>query len=363
MPVPHQSRSPFQDTIRSAVDAGLAGIQMRVHDEQGDWTGSAGVRALGSLEAPPIDGRFWVGSTTKSFTATVVLQLAAENVIALDASIADVLPEWELDPRITVRMLLQHTSGLYNYTGDIDDGGRFVPGIAAMGPAWVNDRFRTYRPEELIEFALSKPARFEPGTDQSYANTNYTLAALLIEKLTGRSYAEELQRRILHPLGLHDTLVPGDRSDLPAPHAHGYYRYQEGERWEVADVSRQNLSLLLGAGDLISTTLDLQIFITALLSGRLLPTALLSEMCTPKGQLGLGLGLWVQDLGEAGGVIFHHNGGAPGGYGALMIGTPGATRTLTAGLTTGDAAIDLAQVFPKILASLIAAVFARGPIA
>ncbi len=356
---PDHRHASYQQVIQSAVDAGLAGIQMRVHDEHGDWVGSAGVRALGSTEAPPVDGRFWVGSATKPFTATVLLQLIAERTTTLDAPVADALPEWELDPRITARTLLQHTSGLYNYTGELDGNGQFVPGIAATGTAWVQDRFRSYRPEELMRVALSQPPRFEPGTDQSYANSNYTLAALLIERLTGRTYAQELQRRILAPLGLNDTVVPGDLSDLPTPHAHGYYRHQDGDRWAVTDVSRQNLSLLIGAGDLISTTRDLQTFISALLTGQLLPEALLTEMCTLHGKLGLGLGLWVQDLGADGGIILHHNGGAPGGYGALMIGTPNATRTMTAGLTTGDAAIDLAQVFPQVLGALIAAVFAR----
>ncbi|MFG2395841.1 serine hydrolase domain-containing protein [Streptomyces lydicus] len=230
-----------------------------------------------------------------------------------------------------------------------------------MGKEWVDNRFRTYRPEELVRFALSKPARFEPGTDQSYSNTNYTLAVLLIEQVTGRSYAEEMQRRILRPLGLRGTVVPGTSPEIPGPHAHGYYRYQDADQWKVVDVARQNLSLLVGAGDMISTTQDLHTFFSALLGGKLLPAPLLAEMRTPHGPLGYGLGLFVQDLGpDGGGTIVHHNGGAPGGYGALMISTPDGRRTLTAGLTTGDAATDPAQEFPKVLDRLIKAVFSGG---
>ncbi|MFD0272741.1 serine hydrolase domain-containing protein [Kitasatospora sp. NPDC127111] len=352
-------RPDLQKAVQEFVDAGFAGIQLRVHDERGEWTGSAGVLELGGSDKPPTDGRFWVGSSTKTFTAALVLHLVSDGVLALDAPVADHLPEFGLDERITVRMLLQHTSGLPSYTGDLGPDGTFVPGIPAVGKPWVDNRFHTYRPEELVRFALAEPARFEPGTDQSYSNTNYTLALLLIEKAGGHSYAEQMQQRILEPLGLRDTVVPGDSPELPEPHAHGYCRYEDAGEWKVVDVTRQNLSLLAGAGDMISTTRDLHTFFSALLGGRLLPAPLLAEMRTPHGMLNYGLGLFVQDLGpDCGGTtIVHHNGGAPGGYGALMISTPDGSRTLTAGLTTGDAAIDPAQVFPQALDKLIKAVF------
>ncbi|MGW1196860.1 serine hydrolase domain-containing protein [Streptomyces sp. NPDC002536] len=356
-----QGRPELQAAVQAFVDAGFAGMQMRVHDERGEWAGSAGVRKLGEAAKPSVDGQFWVGSTTKTFVATLVLQLVADGTIGLDAPVAEHLPRFGLDRRVTVRMLLQHTSGVYNCTGEFGPDGTFVPGIPSVGKEWVENRFHTYQPEELVRFALSKPARFEPGTGQGYSNTNYTLAVLLIEKLTGRSYAEEMQRRILRPLGLSGTVVPGTTPEIPGPHAHGYYRYEDAGQWKVVDVARQNLSLLVGAGDMISTTRDLHTFFSALLGGRLLPAPLLAEMRTPHGEIGYGLGLFVQDLGpDCGGTIVHHNGGAPGGYGALMIGTPDGSRTLTAGLTTGDAATDPAQEFPKALDRLITAVFRGG---
>nr|WP_318306270.1 serine hydrolase domain-containing protein [Amycolatopsis sp. MEP2-6] len=297
-----------------------------------------------------------MGSVTKAFTATLVLQLVADGRIGLDEPVAGHLPELGLDERITVRMLLQHTSGLYNYTGELGTDGTFEMGLPSHGKAWVDNRFRTYRPEELVRYALSQPARFEPGTDQSYANTNYTVAMLLIEKVTGLSYAEQAQRRILGPLGLADTVASATSAELPGPHAHGYYRYEDDGEWKVVDVSRQNPSLLAGAGHLVSTAKDLGTFISALLGGRLLPAELLAEMRTPHGKFGLGLGLWVQDLGA--GTIVHHNGSAPGGYGALMISTPDGSKTLTATLTTGDS--DPAGVFPTALGALITAVFGDG---
>jgi len=240
-------RPELQAAIEAFVAAGFAGMQMRVHDDQGEWVGSAGVRKLGDTARPPTDGRFWAGSVAKTFTATAVLQLVAEGKIALDAPVTDHLPDLGLDKRITVRMLLQHTSGLFNYTGEYYDDGTVAPGIPATGKEWVDNRLRTYRPQELVQLALSKPARFEPGTDWSYSNTNYTLAALLIEQVTGRSYGEQMDQRILQPLGLRDTVLAGDTTELPEPHAHGYYRYQDADQWKVVDVSRQNLSMLTAA--------------------------------------------------------------------------------------------------------------------
>jgi D-alanyl-D-alanine carboxypeptidase len=347
----------LHEAAEAFVAAGFAGLQLRVNDDQGEWVGSAGVRKLGETAEPPTDGRFWAGSVAKTFTATAVLQLVSEERIGLDAPVADHLPGLGLDQRITARMLLQHTSGVFNYTGEYYPDGTFAPGIPATGKEWVDTRLHTYRPQELVELALSKPARFEPGTEWSYSNTNYTLATLLIEQVTGGSYGEQMQERILKPLGLQNTVLAGDLTDLPEPHAHGYYRYQDGDEWKVVDVSRQNLSMLPGAGAAISTTKDLATFFSALNRGKLLPDPLLAEMRKPVGPIGYGLGVFVQDLGPDGGTIYHHNGGAPGGYGALMYSTPDGSKTLTAGLTMGDAALDPAEVFPEALDTLVKVVF------
>ncbi|MER5423354.1 serine hydrolase domain-containing protein [Streptosporangium roseum] len=360
-----QDRPELQKAIQTFVDAGFAGMQMRVHDERGEWVGSAGVRELGASAKPPTNGLFRLGSSTKAFVATVVLQLVAEGKVGLESPVADHLPQFGLDRRITVRMLLQHTSGLFNYTGE--HYPEVEAGIPAVGKDWVDNRFHTYQPEELVRFALSKPARFEPGTDWSYSNTNYTLVALLMEKVAGRSYAEEMRRRILEPLGLRGTVVPGAQLEIPGPHAHGYSRYQDAGQWKVVDVARQNPSMLYAAGDMISTTQDLHTFFSALNGGKLLPARLLAEMRNPhpkSGALVYGLGLSVQDLGPScGGIVLHHNGSVPGGYGALMYGTPDGRKTLTASITMGDAAIDpidLIKEFSKLQDELIKEMFCGG---
>ncbi|MDR8413555.1 beta-lactamase family protein [Nonomuraea sp. 3-1Str] len=355
-----QVRPELQKIIEEIVDSGITGMQLRVNDERGEWVGTAGVRELGSSERPPADGRFRVGSATKAFIATLVLQLVAEGRIGLDSPVDGYLPEFGLDERITVRMVLQHTSGIFNFTGEYYEDGTFAPGIAWSGKEWVDGRFRTYQPEELVRLALSKPARFEPGTDWSYSNTNYVLARLVIERVTGRSFAEELRRLILGPLGMTGTEAPGTSTEITGPHAHAYYRYEDGGREHTVDVTRQNPSWISAGGDMISTTQDLHTFFAALNGGRLLPAELLAEMRKPDPKIGYGLGIFEQDLGDNGGFIYHHNGGMAGSA-ALMYSTPDGGKTMTASVTyVDDADLSKAAAFQQATQRLIDAVFRDG---
>ncbi|MCK9861791.1 serine hydrolase domain-containing protein [Paenibacillus sp. ATY16] len=356
-----QDRPELQKAIEEIVDSGFLGVQLRVHDEKGEWIGSAGVSRLGETAKPPVNGHFRIGSNTKTFTATVVLQLVAEGRIGLDDPVVDYLPEFGLDRRITVRMLLQHTSGVFNFTGEYYEDGTVVPGIPWQGQEWVDNRFKTYRPEELVRLALSRPLRFDPGTDWSYSNTNYVLARLLIEKVTGCSLAKEMQRLILGPLGLSGTRVPDTQLEIPEPHAHAYYRYEDAGEQKTVDITRQNPSWISTGGDMLSTTQDLHTFISALMGGKLLPAPLLAEMIKPHPKVGYGLGVFVQDAGPNGdGTIITHNGGISG-YAALMYSTPDGSKTLTASINyVDDAAMSLAVAFQKVMQRLVEEVFGGG---
>ncbi|MER6075019.1 serine hydrolase domain-containing protein [Streptomyces sp. NPDC001817] len=350
-----QDRPELQKAIEELAESGFAGVQLRVNDEQGEWVGSAGVRELGQSAEPLTNGHFRIGSSTKNFVATMVLLLVAEGRIGLDAPAGDYLPEFGLDRRITVRMLLQHTSGIFNHTGELYEDGTIVLGVPWQGKEWVDNRFKTYLPEELVRLSLSKPARFAPGTGWSYANTNYVLARLVIEKVTGRSFAEELQRLILGPLGMTGTVAPGASPEIPEPHNHSYYRYGDAGQERTADVTRQNPSWVGAGGDMISTTRDLHTYFSALMADKLLPTELLAEMRTPEATVGYGLGLFAQET--EGGTIFHHN-GATMGSAALMYSTADGTTTLTAGLTwVDDADLSIAPAFRTAQQRLAAEVF------
>ncbi|GAB2649294.1 serine hydrolase domain-containing protein [Nocardia goodfellowii] len=355
-----QDPSLLQQTIDELVGTGFTGLSLRVNDEHGEWVGSAGIAELGTTAVPPVDGHIRIGSNTKTFIATVVLQLAGENKIDLDAAVVDYLPEFDLDPRITVRMLLQHTSGVFNFTGEVFEDGSVAPGIDWSGQAWVDNRFKTYRPQELVEFALSKPARFEPGTDWSYANTNYVLAKLVVEKVTGRTLGQEMDRLILGPLGLSGTVVPETSTEIPEPHAHAYYRYEDAAgAQQIADVTNQNPSWISGGGDMISTTADLHTFITALVTGKLVPSALLEQMFTPHSKIPYGLGVFVQE--SASGTVITHNGGH-GGHGALMYATADGRKTLTATLNyIDDADLSLSAEFQAATQRLVNDLFGAPP--
>ncbi len=334
------SATPGRDDLRQAMTelagSGAAGVQLRIHDEKGDWTGAAGMRELAGGKVPT-NGRFRAGSITKTFVSTVVLQLVDEGEVVLDDPIDEYLPEYGIDPRITVRMVLQHTSGLFNYTGEPRPDGTIEPGIPLFGKEFEDNQFRTYAPEELIAVALSEPARFEPGTSWSYSNTNYVLAGQLIERLTGKSYDSQVRQRILRPLGLRETVLPGARPNIPGPHAHGYYTYRAEDGLRVLDASRVNPTWAGSAGELISTTRDLDTFITALLGGKLLPADLLAEMreALPIGPAdGYGLGLQTIDVGpDCGGVYEGHTGGMHG-YQSYLF-SNGAKR-LEISVTTDD---------------------------
>ncbi|MFB9902959.1 serine hydrolase domain-containing protein [Allokutzneria oryzae] len=278
-----------------AATAALA----RLDDGPAHWSGAAGVRELSSPARPRADGHFRIGSVTKTFVATVLLQLADEGRLGLDDPIARHLPGTVPNgERITVRQLLNHTSGLYDYMHD--------PGYSTN--RWRGDaRFRSYRPQELLAVAFSHPPVFpHPGSAWKYSNTNYIVAGLLIERLTGRDYGTEIRDRILRPLGLAHTTVPGDHPGVAEPHAHGYTWIDGGP----VDATAMNPSLDWAAGEMVSTSADLNRFLAALLAGRLTSAAGLAAMkqTVPTGtDFQYGLGLQRFDL-PCGARVFGHGG-------------------------------------------------------
>ncbi|MFJ9457335.1 serine hydrolase domain-containing protein [Kitasatospora sp. NPDC101447] len=355
-----QDRPELREAIEEIVRSGILGVQLRVNDERGEWVGSAGVQEPDGGAQASADGHFRIGSVTKSFVATVVLMLVAEGRVGLDAPVDGYLPAFGLDRRITVRMLLQHTSGVFSHTGELSEDGTVVPGVPWRGREWVDGRFRTYRPEELVRLSLSRPARFAPGTGWSYSNTNYVLARLVIEAVTGRPFAEELRRLVVGPLGLTGTVAPGSSPEVPEPHNHGYYRYEDAGRERTVDITRHDPSWVGAGGDMISTTRDLHTYVSALMGGRLLRADLLAEMRTPEPTIGYGLGLFTQDMGPGVGTLHHHN-GATIGSAALMYATPDGRTTLTAGLNyVDDADMSLAPAFRDAQQRLVGEVFRRG---
>ncbi|MER6530178.1 serine hydrolase domain-containing protein [Streptomyces sp. NPDC001508] len=291
------------------------------------WRGSAGTSDL--ARRPPVrpDGSFRIGSVTKSFVAAVVLQLAGEGRLRLDDPIGRHLPGVVRDAdAVSVRQILNHTSGIYDYTEDprvLED-----PADPAALERWLSTgRWRTWTPAALVALAddPAHAAYFPPGTGWRYSNTDYLLAGLLIEKVTGHTYAQEVTRRILRPLHLTHTRVPGTSVRLPEPHAHAYL-LRPGHK--PVDITEQNMSAAGPAGEMISTADDLTRFTAALLGGRLLGPAQQRELTTavdlgPDG--GYGLGLERARLSCT--TVWGHGGGMYGST-ALSFGTPDGRRQL-----------------------------------
>ncbi len=295
-----------QQSLNALVrDDGMPAALASVQDRKGRTrTYTAGLGNLATGAPVPVDGQVRIGSNTKTFVAVVVLQLVAERRMDLDATVDTYLPglvrgERIDGRRITVRQLLQQTSGLPNYSDHLGDDVRY------------------YAPRELLAVALQHPADFAPGTSWKYSNTNYVLAGLLVQKVTGRPLAEEIDRRIIKPVGLRHTYfpAPGD-AGIREPHPHGYYR--ESANAPLRDITEIDPSWGWAAGQMVSTSSDLNRFFGALLTGRLLPSAQLAQMrstvpaeATFGSGSRYGLGIVSRPL-PCGGLSWGHGGSFPG---------------------------------------------------
>jgi len=283
-PRPPQSRlddrAATQAALEDLVASGTPGAIVRVDRGRQHWSGTAGVA---DLDRPggrtPVD-HFRIASITKTFTAVTLLKLEAEGRVSLDDSVEKWLPRL-LDQNgydgrsITIRQLLSHTSGVFDVLGDRDFVSRYV------GPSFLDHRYDSWTPHQLVEIATSHPPLFRPGEGWSYSNTNYILAGMVIEAATGESYADAVDTRILRPLGLDGTVVPGVSPTVPRPHAQAYsHLFVDSPDATTYDVTEFNPSMAGAAGEIISTTRDLNVFFRELLGGSLLPPRQQRELLT-----------------------------------------------------------------------------------
>ncbi|MFI6097109.1 serine hydrolase domain-containing protein [Lentzea sp. NPDC051213] len=333
-----ETASVDRKVVQQAMDqltssGGALGLQARVTDGRQRFTARSGKAELDSDKPVPLDGRFRVGSITKTFVSTVLLQLAGEGKVDLDAPVDRYLPGL-IDKQITVRQVLQHTSGLYNYTSALP-----------LDPAeFEKIRYKHWDPKELLAISTSKPLDFAPGTKWSYSNTNYIVAGLLVEKLTGRPYERAVEQRILKPLHLNDTEVPGDSVNIKGPHAHGYWAVNG----KPSDITRINPSVAWAAGEMVSTTKDLDTFIVALTSGKLLKPAQQKELDkTTEVSPNYGLGLAVLTM-PCGTKVVGHGGGIPG-YSTELLTTPDNKKRLEMSATSAPVPGDPGQAYNALL--------------
>ncbi|MFI5549689.1 serine hydrolase domain-containing protein [Streptomyces sp. NPDC051738] len=300
--------------IEAAVGDGVPGVTVTAKDGRGAWSATAGVGNIKTGKPRSADDRYRVGSITKTFVATVLLQLEAEGRLSLDDTVEKWLPgavrgNGHDGSRITLRQLLNHTSGIFNYTADEDFGRTYF-----LKDGFFEHRYDTKKPEDLVALAMTHKPDFEPGTSWNYSNTNFVLAGMVIEKATGRPYGDAIRERIIKPLHLTATSVPGTRVTVPGPSSRAYSKLAETATGPTYDVTEINPSLAYAAGEMISNSTDLNRFYSALLRGRLLPREQLAEMTTtvPVNEAnGYGLGLMETEL-SCGVTVWGHGGGIHG---------------------------------------------------
>ncbi|WP_433235190.1 serine hydrolase domain-containing protein [Streptosporangium sp. CA-135522] len=340
----------------SVAEVGVPGIVAEVKDGDRTWFGTAGVADI-ETGAPRVPGEYFhTGSSGKAFTAATILTLEAEGGLSLDDTINAHLPG-VLDVNgydgdtITIRHLLSNTSGLFA-TG-------LAPEVShryATRSGFDRHRFDTFSTEELLRLALSQPPVGAPGERFEYANGGFYIAGAIIEKITGNSYADEVDRRVVQPLGLTHTRVrPTTETGYPTPHPRGYSHlfFKDGvdpstatpENWESLmeepglpplDVTELNSSLGYAAGNVVSTTGDMIRFFNAMTTGGLLPPAQHRQMWTTVSTEGgywmphtrYGLGLFEFDEQATGGRTLRGIGGSLWGSWFFAVGTPDGRHTI-----------------------------------
>ena len=281
---PPSTNPALQQLVDGLVRDGAPGAIAVVRTPAGIRSAQAGLARMRPRVPMAATDRFRVASITKSFVATIVLQLVAEGKLRLDDTVERWLPDLLPDGRaITIRELLDHTSGLFEYQEDRP----FVRAVIARpGRAWS--------PRELVAIAASHGSLFPPGSSFSYANTNYIVLGLLVQAVTGMPLGRLFHQRLSCPLGLDETAFPAG-TGMPGTYAHGYIGFATLKRLNAlydASVVESN-SVAWSAGGLVSTADDVTHFYEALLGGRLLPPRLLAAMETPSAQASYGLGLLV----------------------------------------------------------------------
>lgn len=318
------------ESRRSAYPGALLYVDS---DQTGPWVGASGSADVATGEPMTADSRFCIGSIAKTFVATVVLQLMEEGAIDLDAAFGTYLPEGSPvaipnAEQITVRMLLNHTSGIPEWLTE-----EVVTRI-------TEDPATVWEVDELLSIAVAQDMLFEPGESFAYSNTDYTLLELIIEEVTGAWWGNQVQARVLDPLGLSDTIVrpPGEAS--PVPRMARGYAVAGGDLLDLTLVD-PSMAGAAGGNAMVSTARDLAHFLTALLGGELFTAPqtldeMLNFIDAPDEQgvpYWYGLGLERYDID---GVTFIGHAGGAVGYSTVMYVAPDARITIVASHNADD---------------------------
>lgn len=316
------------DSIRNTEH--IPGIVVGVWDEAAgfSYTHGSGVASIAATTPILPDMQFRIGSLTKTYTGTVVLQLVDEGRIGLDDRVSKHLDSIPHGDVVTIRQLLGMTSGIESYTMNMDFWARLE---ADPGYVWS--------PRELIGLVQARPLRFTPGTEYNYSNTNTIILGLVVEKLTGRSLAQELSSRIFTPLGLTKTYVASGRSITG--HFFAGHWDTTGTGQQVIPALEYDVSSAWSAGAIVSTVDDVRRFVETMVGGTLISPALRTQRFSFRNDGGYGLA-----CEQMRGYIGHS--GAIAGYFSLMAHHPTLRRTIVIGYNLQG------MVEPEVIFNLIA---------
>lgn len=279
----------------------------------GVWQHAAGIGDLATAAPVTLTDHVRIASNTKTFVATVVLQLVDEGLVGLDDAIEDYVPGIPNGAEITVRQVLGMDAGIADYIA--------VPEIAQEYEA---NPLISLSLEEILTWIRESTPDFAPGAEFRYSNSNYIILGFLIEAVTGKTPETAIQERLIAPLGLTETSFPLTPS-MPDPYMHGYFAAALGD--PLIDVTRSNPRFPWTAGAMISTLADLRVWVEALANGSLLSaeTQAAREAWRPISPAypGTAYGLGLLNLDG----FLGHNGGIAG-YSSWMLHEPATGFTI-----------------------------------
>jgi D-alanyl-D-alanine carboxypeptidase len=351
-----------QDSVQALVSGSIPGAILFVRQGERSYTVAAGYADKAKKVPMRASDVFPIGSTTKSYTAVLVMRLVAQGKVRLDDTVSKYLPGLLPDgARITIRELLSHTSGLYDFATDPRFMAPYLRG--EFGFAWT--------PKQMVGFAATKPLLFAPGTQFSYSNTNYVVLALLAERVGGQPYEKQLADYIFQPLGLSHTILPASNKTLPD--VHGYVGLgAEGKTASSVPVDSAALtpSFAWSVGGIRATAENEADFFRGLFSGKLLPKAQVAAMEDTRATGGAyGLGLmptggyeyewhsYTTAINTTCGRAWGHGGAFPGYY-QLPISSPDGSRQAVLLVNADEALLSQAQY--KQVYTVLATAYCRG---
>lgn len=333
------NRTQYQSLLKDMTASGVVGVTMSVYRPgTGIWIGASGMADLHNQVAMQPCNISRVGSTVKMITATTVLKLAEEGKIHLDDKISsylqgDFITKIENADQATIRQLLQHSSGFYNYIQNLK-----------FQTASLNDFIREWKPEDLLQYAYNQKAYFKPGEDVRYSNTGYIMLGMLIEKIEGKPFYTVFEEKLFRPLGLTLTLFAAT-DPVPDGIVRGYIDMYSNLQ-VVESTYFSGWDYYTADGGLISNPYDLNVFFRALMNGQILNATSLNQMLTwktPKETdpaffpISYGLGIFKIETEK--GIAYMHSGDAIGYY-ANMLYFPDDSTTIVYAVNSNYGKID-----------------------